>query len=293
MSLAITRINPHFEDVMPQEYKDLVEKGPFGNPKGVGDLGDFKELLEEHPLCAGCNLALALRLCIASLPNPEDTIVVGSTGCNSLAFTQLGMHNVHSLFGNQNAVASGLKRALTLRFPDRIKDVVVMAGDGATADIGLDMTLHSWFRGENITTVMFDNELYANTGGQESGMSVPGAILNMAPTGKKFNKVRMPDLAIASGCAYVAVVSTARPKQIGKSFEKAVRIARDIGPTYIQIHTPCPTNMKLKPAEGILHAKERYKTDYAFREHLSPEAEEYLKSFESAKAKGRVAEVTT
>ncbi len=290
MSLAITNINPHFEDVLPQEYKDLMKHGPFGNAKSVGDLGTFKELLEEHPLCAGCNLALAFRLLMASLPNPEDSIMVGSTGCNSLAFPQLALHNVHSLFGNQNAVASGLKRALALRFPDRIKDVIVMAGDGATADIGLDMTLHSWFRGEKITTVMFDNELYANTGGQESGMSLPGAVLNMAPTGKKFQKVKVPDLAVAAGCAYVAVVSTARPKQIGQCFKKAIMVARNIGPTYIQIHTPCPTNLKLKPAEGIKFAKERVKTDYQFREHMTPEAEEYLKKLEPAKAAKETAE---
>ncbi|HET6497706.1 MAG TPA: thiamine pyrophosphate-dependent enzyme, partial [Coriobacteriia bacterium] len=284
MSLDITRINPHFEDVMPREYKDLVENGPFGGDKTIGDLGTFKELLEEHPLCAGCNLALAFRLLMASLPRPEDTVVVGTTGCNSLAFTQLALHNVHSLFGNQNAVASGLKRGLALRFPDKVKDVVVIAGDGATADIGLDMTLHSWFRQEKIATVMFDNELYANTGGQESGMSLQGSVLNMAPTGKKFEKVKMAELAIASGCDYVAVVSTARPRQIGKSFEKAVLIAREVGPTYVQIHTPCPTNMKLKSHEGILAAKERLKTDYAFREHITPEAEEFLASHEAAKA---------
>lgn len=290
MSLAITNINPHFEDVMPEEYRDLIKNGPFGKAKSVGDLGTFKELLEEHPLCAGCNLALAFRLLVSSLPNPEDSILVGSTGCNSLAFPQLAVHNVHSLFGNQNAIATGLKRALTLRYPDKIKDVIVMAGDGATTDIGLDMTLHSWFRGEKITTVMFDNELYANTGGQESGMSLPGAVLNMAPTGKKFQKVKVPDLAIVAGCAYVAVVSTARPKQIGQCFKKAIMVARHIGPTYIQVHTPCPTNLKLKSAEGIKVAKERAKTDYQFREHMTPEAEAYLKTLEPAKAEKETAE---
>jgi pyruvate ferredoxin oxidoreductase beta subunit len=283
MSLNIMKINPNFEEFMPEEYRELAKNGPFGNPKKVTDLGTFKELLEEHPLCAGCNLAIAFRLLVASLPNPEDSILVGSTGCNSLAFPQLALHNVHSLFGNQNAVASGLKRALKLRFPDKIKDVIVMAGDGATADIGLDMTLHSWFRGEKITTVMFDNELYANTGGQESGMSLPGAVLNMAPTGKKFGKVNMPELARAAGCAYVAVVSTARPAIIGKSLKRAVLIAREIGPTYIQIHTPCPTNLKLKSFEGIKVAQERLKTDYAFREYLSPEAEKYLETIEPKK----------
>jgi pyruvate ferredoxin oxidoreductase beta subunit len=37
--------------------------------------------------------------------------------------------------------------------------VVVLAGDGATVDIGLDMTLQAWFRQEKFTTICFDNEL--------------------------------------------------------------------------------------------------------------------------------------
>ncbi len=283
MSLDIMKINPHFEEFMPEEYRDLVNNGPFGQAKKVTDLGSFKELLEEHPLCAGCNLAISLRILLASLPKPEDTIVVGSTGCSSLAFSQLALHNIHSLFGNQNAVASGVKRALKIRFPDKGKDVVVMAGDGATADIGLDMTLHSWFRGENITTVMFDNELYANTGGQESGMSMHGTVLNMAPTGKKFAKVDVPELAKASGCAYVAVVSTAKPLLIGKSFRRAVLIAREIGPTYVQIYVPCPTNMKKKSSEGVMMAVERLQQDYAFKEYISPKAEKFLETIESKK----------
>lgn len=291
MSLDIMKINPHFEDVLPQEYIDVVKHGPFGEEKDFNDLGTFKELLEEHPLCAGCSLSLAFRVLVGSLIVPEDTIIVGSTGCSSLAFTQLAIHNVHSLFGNQNAVASGIRRGLDLRFPDKVKDVVVMAGDGATADIGLDMTLHSWFRGEKFTTIMFDNELYANTGGQESGMTQAGSILNMAPTGKKFKKIAIPELAKASGCAYVSVNSVARPRDISKSLKKAIMIAREIGPTYIQIHTPCPTNLKMKSSEGITHAQERLKTDYAFKEYFTPEAESYLKKISVKKELEKLEEV--
>ncbi|MEW6488848.1 MAG: thiamine pyrophosphate-dependent enzyme [Thermodesulfobacteriota bacterium] len=286
MSLDITRINPAFADVMPQEYKDLVADGPFGRQLGVRDLGTFQELLEEHPLCAGCNLALAFRALVASLPNPEDSVLVGSTGCNSIAFPQLALHNVHSLFGNQNAVASGLKRALTLRFPGRVKDVVVVAGDGATADIGLDMTLHSWFRGEKITTVMLDNEVYANTGGQESGMTAQGEVRNMAPTGKKFEKIRLPDLAVDAGCAYVAVANTGNLARLGKVFRRAVLVAREVGPTYLQVYTPCPTNLKMNPAGSVGLAKERGKKDYGFREHLTPEAEQCLAAREGTAGSG-------
>jgi pyruvate ferredoxin oxidoreductase beta subunit len=108
MIKSMFQISPGFEDIMPAEYLELIENGPFEKRVGVSDLGAFKELLEEHPLCAGCGLALSLRLILASLPNPEDTIIIGSTGCSALAFPQVALHNIHSLFGNQNAVASGV-----------------------------------------------------------------------------------------------------------------------------------------------------------------------------------------
>ncbi|MBS3885721.1 MAG: ferredoxin oxidoreductase [Dethiobacter sp.] len=281
MSKDFLRISPAFEDVMPAEYRELVASGPYGKGYGISDLGSHKELLEEHPLCAGCGLALSLRLTLSVLPAPEDTVIVGSTGCSALAFPQVALHNIHSLFGNQNAVASGLKRALKLRFPDKHKDVVVVAGDGATADIGLDMVMQSWFRGELITTIMLDNEAYANTGGQESGMSPKGAVLYMAPKGKKFQKVNMPELAREAGCVYVAAVSPANPKRLGKAIKRAILVAREVGPTYVQIFAPCPTNFKFKPQETIKRIKEREKDGtYLMREYISPEAQEYLAAME-------------
>jgi len=283
MKKGLTQIAPCFEDIMPEEYKELVEQGPFDKDKKVGlsDLGSFKELIEEHPLCAGCGLALGMRMILASLPNPEDTIIVGSTGCSALAFSQVAIHNIHSVFGNQNAVASGLKRALNLRFPDKVKDVVVIAGDGATSDIGLDMTMHSWFRKENITTIMLDNEAYANTGGQESGMSMEGAVLNMAPKGKYFPKIPLTEVAKASGCAYVASCSPSKPKAFEKKIQRAILAAREVGPSYVQVFCPCPTNYKMKPEDTLQTIKSREKEGtYIVNEFSTPEAEELFKRVE-------------
>jgi len=174
-------------DIMPPEYQELVETATYGKEdRGWKDIGSSKELIEQHSLCAGCPESIAFRYILASLPAPEDTVFVGSTGCTSLVFPHVAVHNIHSLFGNQNAIASGLKRSLAARFPDRVKDVVVLAGDGATVDIGLDMTMQSWFRLEKFTTICFDNELYANTGGQESGLMQKGFVAKMAPKGKTF-----------------------------------------------------------------------------------------------------------
>lgn len=278
MAKRIFKMCPEFEDVMPEEYRLLVEEGPFGREKEVTDLGSFKELIEEHPLCAGCGLALSLRLILASLPAPEDTIIVGSTGCSSLLFPQVAIQNIHSIFGNQNAVASGLKRAMQLRFPDKVKDVVVIAGDGATADIGLDMVMQSWFRGERITTIMLDNEAYANTGGQESGMSPEKKVLNMAPLGKKFPKICMPEVAHQAGCEYVATVSPTSPKRVQNAIRQAVLTAREIGPSYIQIYSPCPTNYKFKSNETTTVAKAREKDGtYRIVEYISDNAGDFLK----------------
>jgi pyruvate ferredoxin oxidoreductase beta subunit len=270
------RVSPGYEKILPQEYQDLVEDGPFGRDLTVKDLGTFKELIEEHPLCAGCALGMSIRLAVASLPNPENTVIVGTTGCNSILMPQLAIHNVHVLFGNQNAVASGLTRALRLRYPEKTKDVVVIAGDGGMADIGLSPTLHSWFRQEKFTTIMLDNEGYSNTGGQESGMTRQGMVVNMAPLGKKFPKIPFHEVAKVANCAYVATITPARPRRLGKMVRRAVLVARQIGPTYVQIFCPCNTNYKFSPAQTLDRAKDTEITEY-----MTPEAQAFLEAVEA------------
>jgi len=107
-------------DIMPPEYQDMVENATYGKEdRGWKDIGSSKELIEPHSLCAGCPEAVTFRYILASLPNPEDTVMVGSTGCTSLVFPHVAIQNIHSLFGNQNAVATGLKRALRRGSPTR------------------------------------------------------------------------------------------------------------------------------------------------------------------------------
>jgi pyruvate ferredoxin oxidoreductase beta subunit len=204
--------------------------------------------------------------------------MVGSTGCTSLVFPHVGVHNIHSLFGNQNAIASGLKRALTLRFPGKVKDVVVLAGDGATVDIGLDYTLQSWFRGELFTTICFDNELYANTGGQESGLMQKGFVAKMAPVGKKFDKVRLPEIARESGCHYVVQCTVSKPSVVERVIKSAVYIAREIGPTYIQLYTPCILEIGKQSMEGLQEMRDSEKPGerFAYKEYISDRAKAFL-----------------
>ncbi len=282
MSFKIYKVNEEFRDIVPQEVIDLEERATWGNPKrGVMDLPVSKELLEEHSLCAGCPESAAIRYILASLPNPEDTIIVNSTGCTSLVFPHISLHTVHSLFGNQNSVASGIKRVLEWRFPDKVKDVVVLAGDGATVDIGLDYTLQSFFRQEKITTICFDNEVYANTGGQESGLTPKGHVFKMAPKGKQFEKVPMWQLAIDSGCHYVARLTVSSPKKVERVIKEAIYVAREVGPTYIHLYTPCILEIGLNSDDGLDEMRARDKERFAFFEYKTPEAEEVIAKYKA------------
>jgi len=289
MSKEKIQICEEFFDIMPPEYQALVTNATWGKEgRGWKDVGVNKELIEQHSLCAGCPESMAFRYILASLPNPEDTVMVGSTGCTSLVFPHVGIHNIHSLFGNQNAVASGLKRALTLRFPGKVKDVVVLAGDGATVDIGLDYTLQSWFRQEKFTTICFDNELYANTGGQESGLMQKGFVAKMAPMGKQFDKVRLPEIARESGCVYVVNCTVSKPSLIEKVVKNAVLIAREIGPTYLQLYTPCILEIGKNSMEGLQEMRDAEKPGerFAYKEYISDQAKAFLADLaEKEKAK--------
>lgn len=285
--MAIPQMSLDLMDIMPPEYQDLVKSATYGKEnRGWKDIGSSKELIEPHSLCAGCPESMAFRYILASLPNPEDTVMVGSTGCTSLVFPMVAVHNIHSLFGNQNAVASGLKRALSVRFPGRIKDVVVLAGDGATVDIGLDMTLQAWFRQEKFTTICFDNELYANTGGQESGLMQKGFVAKMAPVGKLFDKVRLPEIAKESGCHYVVQCTVSKPSLVERVIRNAVMIAREIGPTYLQLYTPCILEIGKNSMEGLQEMRDSEKPAerFAYKEFISEPAKQFLAEMAEKKA---------
>ena len=151
-----------------------------------------------------------------------------------------------------------------------------MAGDGGMADIGFSVTLHSWFRREKFTTIMLDNEVYGNTGGQESGMTNRGAVLKMAPLEKKFDKMDMVQMAKVAGCAYVATVVPNNPRRVESVIKKAVLIAREVGPTYIQAYTSCNIEYAI-PTDKVMEDAKNVENDrYQFTEYISDDAKQYL-----------------
>jgi len=286
MSLKYMIPSSKFKRYLPKDYVELVDYGPFGreySEVGVKNMGTYKELVEEHPMCSGCWMAYYIKIVFAALPNPEHTITIGTAGCGRLAISQAAVPFVYGNYGDQNAMASGMTRAFRLRFPDMQKDVVTIAGDGGMFDIGFSMTMHAWFRREKFTTIMLDNEVYGNTGGQSSGMSMEGSILKMAPKGKDFGKIPAMELAITAGCVYVCKMSPTNINKAAKTVRRAIFAARTLGPTFLHVYTSCNIEYSIPTNECFKDAREMEKGRFAFEEFMTDEAKDLFAQIEKKK----------
>lgn len=107
-------------------------------------------------------------------------------------------------------------------------------------------------------------------------MTTRGAVLKMAPLGKKFEKMDMVTMAKVAGCAYIATVVPNNPRRVESVIKKAVLIARDIGPTYVQAYTSCNIEYAI-PTDKVMEDAKTVEDDrYKFTEYVSDEAKAYL-----------------
>ncbi len=220
-----------------------------------------EELLHGGNLaCAGCPEILAFRHVLKALG--RDTIVVNSTGCLAVV-TQMGVPKVphfHVLLENGPAVMSGIDAGLRMMGRREGTNLLVVAGDGATADIGLAALSASIERGEDFIYVCFDNESYMNTGGQRSGTTPFGARTSTTPIGTHVRgEQRVPgmrkdmmEIVAAHRIPYAASCSIAYPLDL---IERVRRAAAVRGPSYVHVHCPCPTGWGMSPAQTIQAAK--------------------------------------
>jgi len=209
-----------------------------------------------HSACAGCGQNLTVRHIVNALG--KNTIIVGATGCLEVTTTKVGesawgVPYIHSLFENAAAVASGVCVAIKSRKQENkktrkqnsqnLKDptIAVLAGDGATFDIGFGIISGMFERNDNVLYVCLDNEGYQNTGNQASGASPLGSATTTAPAGKYSTgvpqiKKNMIAFAVSQGLPYVASSTAAYPKDIEQKIKTALKYK---GPKYIQILVPC------------------------------------------------------
>jgi pyruvate-ferredoxin/flavodoxin oxidoreductase len=117
------------------------------------------------------------------------------------------------------------------------KTVWIFGGDGWAYDIGYGGLDHVLASGENVNVMVFDTEVYSNTGGQASKASNLGQVAQFAAAGKSIEKKSLSQIAMAYGYVYVAQVAMgANPNQTIKALNEA--IAYD-GPSLIIGYSPC------------------------------------------------------
>lgn len=113
----------------------------------------------------------------------------------------------------------------------------IFGGDGWAYDIGFGGLDHVIASNEDVNIVVFDTEVYSNTGGQASKATPTGAVAKFAASGKVVKKKDLAQIAMSYGYVYVAQVAMgANPAQCLKAFQEAA--AYD-GPSIIICYAPC------------------------------------------------------
>lgn len=221
---------------------------------------DKQEYFYGHKGCGGCGGSLAVRLALKALG--KNTFVVVPAGCMSavgFVYPQLafGVNALISPFASTGAMLSGVAvgaKALGLKDVN----VVGFAGDGGTADIGLQALSGAIDRDDKIIYICYDNEAYMNTGVQQSSLTPYGSSTTTSPAGQRIHgstnvKKDMFDIVAAHKIKYAATASIGNIDDYIKKVKKASKVQ---GASYIHVAAPCPTGWGIESSETVAIARE-------------------------------------
>ena len=135
------------------------------------------------------------------------------------------------------------------------KSVWIFGGDGWAYDIGFGGLDHVLASGENVNVMVFDTEMYSNTGGQASKASNIGEVCQFAAAGKEVGKKSLAEIAMSYGYVYVAQIALgANPAQAVKAIAEAEAYP---GPSLIIGYAPCELHGIAKG--GMNHCQDEMK----------------------------------
>ncbi|MCR5708770.1 MAG: pyruvate synthase subunit beta [Ruminococcus sp.] len=226
----------------------------------VADSISREEFFYGHKACAGCGGSLAVRAALKVLG--QNAVSVLPAGCMSAVgfnFPQLCFSNnsIISTFAGTASMLTGVEAGLRAK---GYKDftAVGFAGDGGTADIGIQALSGAIDRNDNIIYICYDNEAYMNTGIQKSGLTPFGAKTTTTPAGANIHgnirpKKNMFEIAAAHDIPYAATASVGYIADFIAKVQKASQIK---GTKYIHVIAPCPTGWGIAPDETVNIARE-------------------------------------
>jgi len=199
--------------------------------------------------CAGCLSLQAIRQILSVFD--KKAVVVNNAGCLSAVgtFYPLTAWKVSHFFftySHAGAATSGMEVALKRKGIDA--DIVLVAGDGAIFDIGLQTFSAALERGHRVIYVCYDNQAYMNTGVQKSGSTPYMARTKTTLKGRQGRTKNIEQIVAAHGDIYIATASSAYPEDLLMKVRKAKSLDK---PSFIHIICPCPPGWEYDPALGI------------------------------------------
>ena len=239
--------------------------------KLVEFLGREELFAPGHRGCAGCGDAMAARLVCKAIG--KNSIVVTPTGCLEVISspypeTCWRIPWIHVAFENTAAVASGIEvgiKALARKKRAKIEaNVVALAGDGGTYDIGFQALSGMVERRHNVLYICCNNSAYMNTGIQRSSATPYGAWTTTTPPGrvsigKRTWEKDLPAIMVAHGVDYVATACISYPLDLVEKVRKGLKTE---GPAYIDILAPCPTGWRFDSSLTVAMGKLAVETGY-------------------------------
>jgi len=150
------------------------------------------------------------------------------------------------------------------------KSYWIFGGDGWAYDIGYGGLDHVLASGENVNVLVFDTEVYSNTGGQSSKSTPTGAIAKFAASGKKVKKKDLGMMAASYGYVYVAQIAMGADKnQTLKAIQEAEKYD---GPSLIIAYAPCVNHgIKIGMGKTITREKQAVDAGYWHLYRFNPE----------------------
>jgi pyruvate ferredoxin oxidoreductase beta subunit len=231
------------------------------------DLAKMEDrLVAGHGMCLGCGIPLIFKVVLRATEDP--LIIANATGCLEVCTTIFprtawNVTWVHSAFENAASTIAGVEAMYkALKRKGKIpKDKTIKflgtGGDGGTYDIGLQALSGTMERGHDVVYLCYDNNAYANTGGQRSSATPLGASATTSPSGTQSpGKLQwrkdLTKILTAHNIPYVAQASPSRWQDLYNKAKKAFEVE---GPAFLNILCLCPTEWKYDESKGVELAK--------------------------------------
>jgi pyruvate/2-oxoacid:ferredoxin oxidoreductase beta subunit len=207
-------------------------------------------LCSGHAACPGCIDALSARHVLAALG--PDTMAVVPPSCMAIIagaqpLSSMRIPVYQPTLESSAAAASGLRRALDAS-GRRGTQVVVLAGDGGTYDIGFQCLSSAAERNEDLLYVCFDNEGYMNTGAQKSSSTPHFARTGSTPAGKRTRKKNLIEIMAAHEIPYAASATAGYLPDLVRKVEKAKSMR---GLRLLTLLVPCLDGWGVPEDQGI------------------------------------------